>query len=233
MDIGQNTETRRFPPSDALCVEFTDSTANALYGHRNGSLSLVDFRYQSASVVFSGTKKGPGSVTGISLLDNFVLAKHSGSIGVFDIRRMGSGQLWSLTVESGDIQPNKSSCCTGIAVDPTGNYCISPYINARNEAHVGIWSLHTGNFVGSRQLTSESNQRRAQESGLFHCELSGTVTPAWSMGATPGEDTMAKRVPGRFGLWMKEGKGEFPAAQSAGVGSIHQITFPGSIGSLL
>lgn len=219
------------PTSDALCVEYL--LDNFLIGHRNGSLSIVDKRVRHAGTSRALDADSLGSVTSITVLHgvNNFLTKHSfGSCLLWDVRNMGSESAGKvkvvkhLEVPAHAIHSTKSICCNGVAVDPTDSFAISPFVNTQERPCLAIWSLTTGTFIGSKELSSDTASEKV---GMPHCELSNTITPAWKPVTSARDgDTMGPQK-GSWGLWFKSG---IPGRSTPNfVGSIHHVTFPGKL----
>jgi hypothetical protein len=206
-----------------------------LIGHRNGSISIVDKRVRHANIHRAVDAGKLGSTTSITVMhgDNVFLTKQSfGSCFLWDVRNMGSESagkvkvVHHLEVPAHAIHPTKSSCCNGVAVDPTNSFAISPFVNTKERPCLALWSLSTGAFIGSKELASDGTSENV---GMPHCELSKTITPAWKPATCAGDGDTIKPEKGAWGLWFKCGMSG-PMMPSF-VGSIHQVTFPGVLDS--
>jgi hypothetical protein len=194
-----------FGTADALCIEPDGDTADgALFGHRDGSLTLWDPRSPYACVN-----------TGLDVELNNVVALHSlsplsphqwlvrGSRGVcrlYDIRRAGSncgGKRSRQIVHEFSI-PNGSNLnawkCSGIATDPTHAVVITPF-NRSNDTLLSVWSLYSGDFIGSRSVLAGTIH-----SPPYHVKLCSTRTSAWKW-CSVKEDAICRRE-NAFGLWI-------------------------------
>ena len=226
----------RYPKSDALCIEYLADSF--LIGHRNGSISLADTRLDQVST--HGKVDEAGSVTAIAVVDGgpTFLTKHSfGSCCLWDVRYMGTDSsvapVRRLQVPSHALHPTKSSYCNGIALDPTQNIAISPFVNIQGRPCLALWSLSSGSYVGSRELTCENLEVQQDSSVMPYCELSSTITSAWKPISDQGDGDAMEPEKGAWGLWFKSGApvGNGPAPPTF-VGSIHHVSFPGRMDSL-
>jgi len=235
---------QNFPQSDALRVEMTcNHDKHVAFGHRNGQVSLLDLRasrticsiFQCEESTSSMTAGVPlGSVSDLCFLSSSdskqILVRRSfGSSQVHDIRRSSSSQtrsshrnlssstvLHNLVVPIDEINPTLSANCNGFAVDPCGKQTmISPYINDKFDACLGVWSLQTGLMVGSRLL-----QTRSRDEDVLYVEMCQQPTPSFSCTA---KDKVSSSS---FAIWLK--CGAFTRGRiSSKVGSLHQVSFPG------
>jgi hypothetical protein len=216
-----NMERKHFGSSDSLCLAFMGE--KIVHGHRNGQLTLIDRRCQTP--VAKTEEDSRGSITGIVALDDSheLLAKRSfGPVLLYDMRMVKVSQ--ELTIASGSIHPTMSSCCVGLALDPTKKMVISPYSDAQSQVHLAIWSIQTGALLGTKQVG------RHKSNGLPHFELRETRTPAWEWTRDGRDgDLVVTQTQGRWGLWFKSGAIE-PFAPNS-MGSIHHVHFPGSLTS--
>ena len=216
-----NLQRKHFGSSDSLCLASMGD--NIVHGHRNGTLTVIDHRCRTP--VAKTEEDSMGSITGMLALDRFhnLLAKTSfGTVLLYDMRMIKVSQ--ELTIASDSIHPTMSSCCVGLALDPTMKMVISPYSDSQSQVHLAVWSLQTGALVGTRQVS------RHKANGLPHFELRETITPAWEWTRDErDEDLVVTQAQGRWGLWFKSGAIE-PLAPNT-MGSIHHVHFPGSLNS--
>jgi len=225
------------PKSDALCIE---RHAERFYtGHRNGWLSIVDLRTEYTDS-FAPEDASAGSLTKIMVMGdgNQILTKHSfGSCFLWDVRMMGHesdgkvSPLLQLRVPKSMIHRTKSSCCNGVALDPTESIFISPFANFNERACLAFWSLASGAFIGSRELCAAESMPDAETAnnvvGMPHCELSSTITPGWKpITSFNGGDTVEPDNDA-WGLWFKIGLSFTRQPTPSFVCSIHHVTFPG------
>jgi hypothetical protein len=221
------------PNSDALCVEYL--LDYFLIGHRNGSLSVVDKRVRHVIGHRAVDAEKLGSITSITVMhdDNLFLTKQSfGSCFLWDVRSMGSESagkvkaVHHLEVPSHAVHPTKSSCCNGVALDPTHSFAISPFVNAQERPCLAMWSLSTGTFIGSKELATDGAR---EDVGMPHCELSKTITQAWKPAICVRNGDIMEPEKGAWGLWFKCGM--TGPRTPIFVGSIHHVTFPGILDS--
>jgi len=226
-----------------LCVEFLGgSNATTVYGHRNGSISMIDHR--SGSVSFISRESNGGSITSvltfcdhnahITVSPHHIIAKGSfGSNFVFDIRKLGNGSnksnkldetsslLHTLSVPENCDHQIKSSACSGLALDPTGTVVVSPFIDNQEALRFGIWTLETGKFVKSVLVKTHSSLQAP-----CYCELSQTATLACDFkpcrsGFHDGSLTVSNDA---WGLWFKCGRLNCAPKEFSG---IHHLAFEG------
>lgn len=154
--------------SESMCLQFrtkgsSGSSQNSiLFGHRDGSVSMIDTRCRANDALFAksaaslpGSLSSFGSATSIQPLqrdDNLVVVKGSfGPCRVLDFRRFGgtisynssrrsssrhqqSATLLELSIpDSLDHHQTKSVRCTGLAIDPTENVVIAPFASTQQE----------------------------------------------------------------------------------------------------
>jgi hypothetical protein len=236
------------PKSDALTIE---RHSDIFYtGHRNGWLSMVDLRMDNAnSYSPGGTSSAAGSLTRILVMNddsNKILTRHSfGSCFLWDVRMMGrSGggdkatPLLHLKVPKSMIHPTKTTCCNGIAVDPTQSIAIAPIVSTEGQTCLAFWSLSSGAFIGCKELrapecvTSETASRGdGGGGGMPHCELSSTITPAWKPipSSTTRDGDLVEPNEDAWGLWFKFGSSPTGRVAPNFISSIHHVTFPGRL----
>ena len=231
------------PRSDALCIE---RQADCYFtGHRNGWLSITDLRTDCMDSYAPGDESA-GSLTRIMTMNdsNKILTKHSfGSCFLWDVRMMGRDATVSpvlrLNVPKTMVHPTKSSCCNGVALDPTQSIAISPFINVQERACIAFWSLSSGSFVGYKELQAPEQDIVVPEQdivvttsitgGMPHCELSDAITPAWKPMVSARDGDMLTPDEDRWGLLFKFGAPLIRHATPSFISSIHQVTFPGRI----
>jgi len=230
--------------SQALCVEYLgDSPQHVLWGHRDGSISLVDMRVPSLFQCVVPDDKG--SVTGVKVLGNCagtdtahsphaIIAKRSfGSCGVYDIRRMGGGassnaatsRVWELSPVT--IHETLSMYCTGLALDPTGSVVISPFVDHQRVVQFALWSLKNGQWIGNSVAGFTSHNKQEPKNDLPCCELCGTSTPTWSMTEKLERRVTIEHSSHMRSNWFKmglDGEGKSPDC----MGSIHQLSMRSS-----
>jgi hypothetical protein len=222
----RSLQVDNFPQSDALRIEVACESNFVAFGHRNGLVSLLDLRHSTSCIgTMQHEEEGAdllGSASDLKFISpTQLLVKRSfGSSQLHDMRRIGGSNkknaslIHSMSVPSEEIQPTLSSRCNGLAVDPTSNQVLfTPYINSKHESALGIWSLHTGMFLGSKILLSNPTR------DMIYTEVCQKTTPAWKSGR--------HRDPSSFGVWLKSGRFSSTPINSK-YGSLHHITLPGS-----
>jgi hypothetical protein len=220
--------TKDFSKSDALCVEYLNENIT-LYGHRNGSMSLFDTRRKTIQLV-SPPDEQDGSTTSILPLMNqtmFLAKKSFASCCLFDIRmlspqRKNSAMVWNMKVPKTAANATLSTCCSGIAVDPTQTIAIAPFADGQRRSYFALWSLTNGQLIGTNLAKATSVQTGI---GLPHCELRAAVTPVWQLKTDQDGASTVQRKSNAWGLWFKSGQVE-PSSPRC-IGAIHQLTFRG------
>ena len=161
--------------SEALCVEHLNCTNSnsLLYGHRNGSVSILDCRENA--LMYAGKSTDFGSVTSLESLDkvdksNEFVAKGSfGACRLFDIRKLSNNntkdnrsapalvhEMFYLDTKPSQHLANASSGCAGMTVASNGTTLISPCMKGSTEPSVclGAWNLSSGSFLREISLSS-------------------------------------------------------------------------------
>ena len=232
--------------SDPLCVQFrrNNDVNQVLYGHRNGSISLVDSRSLDAlcavGVDFSGASFGSATTLRSLQKDNLVLAKGSfGSCRIFDIRRFRSStatgpkdreksMLLELTAPTSLVHQTKSVRCVGLAMDPTETVAISPFAGQNDDVLLAVWSISTGRLLRTINVDSFKKRMCADDHtdiGISaFCELSSVVTDGFEMLFKNEYD--APVVSSRsetWGLWFKSMS--VAKLSPADGGGIHHLLF--------
>mmetsp|Transcript_4365 Transcript_4365/g.9480 ORF Transcript_4365/g.9480 Transcript_4365/m.9480 type:complete len:764 (+) Transcript_4365:77-2368(+) len=151
--------------SETLCVEHfeADSPNTLVYGHRNGAISLLDYRSNTFSYTSKGDKLGFGSTMSISSLarcgkPHLFLAKGSfGTCRLYDVRTLGELNteanqtptlIHDMSSASNCGQSTLASACSGMAVDPTGTTLFSPCTSTVGDAtSIGVWNISTGRLI--------------------------------------------------------------------------------------
>jgi len=227
---------RNFPQSDAMRIEMMCEGQEKLvgFGHRNGQISVLDLRASTSVCSIlqyeaseAGKQKLLGCVSDLkffSSVDNtMVLVKRSfGSCQLHDLRKSSSTNnhssnnhnsttvVHNMEVPSNELHPTLTANCNGFAIDP--NYqqtMVSPYISRPSgDARLGVWSLSTGQMVGSRRLLSNHDR----EGTILHAELCSKTLQ------NENNDSS-------FDAWLKCGAITSGKLRSK-VGSLHRITTP-------
>ena len=106
----------------------------------------------------------------------------------------------------------------GLATDPCQTVALLPFVDRATEARLGVWSLDSGEFVGSKAVVNRTSERLLDNSNTSSAsasnndggdcclELCPKITRAWTRSPEDerggGAPTM---VPGSFGLWLNWG----------------------------
>ena len=225
---------RMLPKSDIMTVETEASRPNSsVLGHRNGQISLLDFRANETTSCSSSARgdssaaNGFGSVVALNLLfahrPHHLLARGSlrnGFCRLYDVR-MFSSQPTAAAVSAGvrkdpsvvhefQMPPTRhhQDRSKGVATDPYQTVALLPFVDRSATARLGVWSLDSGEFVGSKSLVRCSGG--AFESGastnVADClELCPKITHAYTPKQGRGEAARSNTIPGSFGLWLNWG----------------------------
>lgn len=140
----------------------------------------------------------------------------------------------------------KPSLCSGVATNPSQTFVIAPYTRADTTGStlaIGIWSLYTGEFIGSKDVlapssatsvTANQNSDRNNDSscakekrGPSVVELCPTITPAWAWKQPTPNAPRIEKIPGSFGLWFKSNCDLAGDTIPGEAGSIHHVFFNG------
>jgi hypothetical protein len=210
--VAHRVRVDKLPQSSALTIE--QSNEIFFLGHRNGQVTLYDDR---TSVICQSTRPASSFVSLIQVLQGGnLLATRSQlcSMRLYDVRKFTADCLFEL--EPGGQECPTSSRCSGLATDPSETVLFSPFLKQQKDtdhdqyqAHIGVWSLYSGEYVGSRPLHTSHSP--------MVVELNPTRTAAWKK-----QDSWS-RIPGSFGVWYK--LIEFKAQDCTG--NIHQAVFEG------
>jgi len=227
---------RNFPQSDALRIEMMCEGQEKLvgFGHRNGQVSVLDLRASSTVCSIlqyeaSEARKQRllGCVSDLQFLSSgsntSVLVRRSfGSCQLHDLRKASSTTnngtssnhtsttvVHSMEVPPNELHPTLTANCNGFAVDPNCQQTmVSPYIaSPSGDARLGIWSLATGQMVGTRLLSSNDDC----EGTTLHAEVCSR--------------TLQNNNDSSFDIWLKCGAITSGKLRSR-VGSLHKITIP-------
>ena len=229
--------------SEALCVEHLnrDNSDGFVYGHRNGVVSILDYR---ANVLIYTSKANEfGSIQTLESLSkvgkpNEFLAKGSfGSCRLFDIRKLSNAiddftdeqrapalvhEMFCMDTKPSQRLATASSGCVGMAIDTTGTTLLSPCVKGGEEWEVclGFWNLSSGAFLREISLASVGGREGASNAGQIssgsrYCELIGGATRnTWHNNEPTG---------GGLGAWVKFDP-QLDLSGSAG-GAIHNVSF--------
>lgn len=207
--------------SEPLCVKFrsNNESNHVLFGHRDGSVSMLDTRSQDALCLSLTSGASFGSVTTLQPLQkdtNLVAAKGSfGTCCLFDLRRMSSctnptrhqqSKLFELSVPDHILHPTKSVRCTGLAIDPSGCIAIAPFADRDDDIRFAIWDIGTGDLLRTLNLNCvddciTSNVGKSAVIPAF-CELSSVITPGYSLHCNRDSDLPIVTCEG-WGVWYK------------------------------
>jgi len=225
------------PASDILTVENLDhnfSSSSLVLGHRNGQVSLQDLRATSASSCSQLPSSNKninefGSIVALHPLNQHrpyqILARSGGVNGghcrLFDVRMFSSSSAATTTqpthhrssvvheLRIPDQQHGKNRISKGIATDPSQTVALAPFVDdTTNTAQIGVWSLDSGMFVGSKPVASATtiptNTDNSAAAAIDCLELCPKITRTWTMGGSDGDDSPMS-VPGSFSLWLNCG----------------------------
>jgi hypothetical protein len=190
------------PVSDMLCVEPLKEK-RVCFGHLNGQVTLFDTRAHAA--VSTRADQAFSNILSMNALrDNELLARgSSGFCRLYDLRKLGSV---SREVEPSVVHEFRppvpfnslfTSKCNGVATDPYHSVVISPFVSEAMDPQLGMWSLYSGDYIGSKPLAQDLDDASKQ---YMNIELCKTRTRAfrWS-----DDSDDAVSVAGAFGLWYK------------------------------
>jgi hypothetical protein len=250
--------------SDALCVEADYDGGLACVGYRNGQLVVTDLNVQiQAGTGKMNEENSPwephGSIHSlVSIGNKQMLSRGStGACRLWDLRKLSSDS--SFRTESAivteycfpadQVAQRLTRKCRGIATDPSHSSVFSPMVSEDGEIPcLGIWSLHTGEYVGSKPLAphpdTDAGDVIAPTSnwGVSWVELCARATTAWeyrrkdeyddendsdNKDDDDGDDVRARRRHGAFGLWYKTGMSMAGPSLPQTAGNIHHVTFEG------
>lgn len=194
--------------SDIIAVESMHDVSSLVFGHQNGQVSLQDLRDTSAgccSQLLANDNANSGTVDLHPLNQRrpyqVLASSDCGHCRLFDIRTFGS----SATQQTGrssvvhELQnPNQrhgqNHICKGLATDPSQTVAMVPFVDDTKAARLGVWSLDSGIFVGSKKVgTTNAND---------HVALSPKITQTWNCDS---EINAASSMPGSYSLWLSCG----------------------------
>lgn len=213
--VGSYTSIRnRWSKSEPLCVQFrsNNESNHTLFGHRDGSVSMLDSR-SSNDVHFLNLPCATfGSVSNLLSLqnnDNLVAVKGSfGECCVFDLRSMSiskdqtrkiRSQLLDLSLPDHRLHRTRSVRCTGIATDPSESIVMAPFADLNDGIRFALWDISTGALLRTLRLNGVDNSEAVP--GRF-CELSSVVTPGFRMRYDIDSNKPIVHSEG-WGLWFK------------------------------
>ena len=235
--------------SEPICVEYRKNNGSnfALFGHRNGGVSMIDTRSVQTQVLTSTNLNlkvddSFGSATSVQTLerdDNLVVVKGSfGACRLLDLRKSAKivrskekrltdrSTLLDFTLpESHDIDKMKSTRCTGLAIDASENVIIMPYASSKNDVRFAVWDINTARLIRTLNVNSIIPTSSSVDRPPF-CELSSTVTAGYEMRCNDSNDTpVSSIVQGTRGLWFKTSRRVASDTAPAEGGGIHHIRF--------
>jgi len=233
----------KFPESDSLCVQVKQD-GDAFFGHRNGQLTIFDEYDQSCCS--TKASQSFGSIASLNILErgDQLLARGSfGSCRLYDVRKMGMDSYYydddpsvvhEFTLPDHLSTERLTTRCNGVATNPVQSVAISPFVNEEEAPCLGVWSLYSGQYLGSRKLALDSGDEMTPATstwGVSWVELCQTITPAWRWKdeCTERPERAAEPVPGAFGLWYKCGQSIAGPTIPPEAGSIHHVYFDGRI----
>eukprot|EP00977_Amphora_coffeiformis_P009588 scaffold2209_cov168-Amphora_coffeaeformis.AAC.2 len=219
-------------------------------GFRNGQLVVTDI-WGNTQAATSPIQQQQGKVDSFgsiyaltSLGSKQMLARgSSGTCRLFDLRKLSSNPTISheftatnpsvvteYVAPTDQISERLTRKCRGIATDPSQSTVFSPLVSKDEVPSLGMWSLHTGEYVGSRPLAPHPDSDAgtvvpsASSWGVSWVELCSRVTPAWEKVHGQGQP---RRRPGSFALWYKTGMSFAGPSFPDTAGKIHQAVFDG------
>ena len=220
--------------SEPLCLQFQSNKDNVLLGHRDGNVSMLDFR-SSRGVLFaqpsqSGAVSSFGSATSVRPLkrdDNLLVVKGSfGTCRLLDIRRLSSNiessrhrqsTVLDLSLSRHFVHNTKSTRCTGLALDPVESIAVAPFACQNGDIQLAIWDIcSTGRLI--RTLNLNKRVEKLCTDTAF-CELSDVVTTGFGL-VCDEESEIPFISCNAWGMWFKTN-----ALAESGGGSIHHIKF--------
>lgn len=239
LGTGRPWSNYRNKGSEPICVEYRKNNGSnfAMFGHRNGGVSMIDTRSVRTQVMSSTNLNlkvddSFGSATSVQSLekdDNLVVVKGSfGACRLLDLRKLptiiGSrdqSTLLEFTLpDSSDVDKMKSTRCTGLALDSTENVITIPYSSKKNDIRFAVWDVNTARLIRTLNVNSTSVDEPP------FCELSSTVTAGYEMRCNDSNDTPVTSIAdGTRGLWFKTGRRVNSDTAPAEGGSIHHIRF--------
>ena len=230
--------------SEPLCVQFrsNNQSNHALFGHRDGSVSMLDTRSSNDALFLSLQSASFGSTASLQPFDkddNLVAGKGSfGTCCVFDLRRMSNcsdpprcqqSKLIELSIPDQLLHTTKSVRCTGLAIDPSESIVIAPFADQNDDIQFALWDIGTGALLRTLRLngvdkcmTTGAGRRAA----TAFCELSSAITPGYGMHCNIDSDAPIITCEDRsWGVWYKTNNlinGTEPPAEGGG---IHHVSF--------
>jgi len=206
--------------SEVLVIESIPRTTDSfVMGHRNGQISVLDIRagdYSCSSIPHTSAAKGDfGSVVSLNPLfeqrphELLVRGGLEGTCRLYDVRMFGTSSTAkdsspekdpSVVHEFQMPRQRRHHISKGVATDPSQTVALVPFVKNDDSACLGVWSLDSGSFVGSKTVAAIAKDCLETYAGLDCLEICPTMTPAWKLG-----EGSAASVPGAFGLWLNGG----------------------------
>ena len=219
--VGSYTSIRnRWSQSEPLCVHFrsNNESNHTLFGHRDGSVSMLDSRSSNDVLFLNPPSASFGSVSNLlSLQNNDNLMAVKGSFGeccIFDLRSMSiskdqtrkiRSQILDLSLPDHILHRTRSVRSTGIATDPSESIVMAPFADLNDGIRFAVWDISTGALLRTLRLNgvdyNEAGTGRRADLPLF-CELSSVVTPGFRMRYDIESDAPIVTSEG-WGLWFK------------------------------
>ncbi len=235
----------RWSKSETLCVRFRNDNEShhALFGHRDGGVSLLDTRSTKDALYLNPKNVSFGSVTSLQPLRrdaNLVIGKGSfGACFIFDLRCMSSCNnlprrkqscLSEFSIPDHLIHRTRSVRCTGLAVDPSESIAIAPFIDQDDDVRFAIWNICNGGLIRTLRLngvdacvTSGAGKKRTTPA---FCELSRVITSGYGMSCALDSDSPTVTCEGHsWGVWYKSNNLINGTESPAEGGGIHHLSF--------
>jgi hypothetical protein len=228
--------------SEPLCVQFR-SNNESLFGHRDGSVSMLDTRSSKDALFLSLQSVSFGSTASVQPLkkdENLVVGKGSfGTCCVFDLRRMSNcsdpsrcqqSKLFELSIPDHLLHTTKSVRCNGLAIDPSESIAIAPFADQNDDIRFAFWSIGTGALLRNLRLNGVDNCMTtgagSRAATTAFCELSSAITPGYSMHCKAYSDAPIITCEGRsWGVWYKTNNRILGTKPPAEGGGIHHLSF--------
>mmetsp|Transcript_18706 Transcript_18706/g.51200 ORF Transcript_18706/g.51200 Transcript_18706/m.51200 type:complete len:476 (-) Transcript_18706:7-1434(-) len=254
--------------SEILCLDRLGTRGQHIcLGHRSGMVSLFDQRNpQVASALDENSSNKDGDDVAFSIAsikgfdgelnesgdmrEHMILVRkkslQSTSLcTVWDVRN-NEKPLFRLALPASTKAHSRfTQKCSGMALDPYGSTLFSPFVHDHVEGErpcLGVWSLLTGEWVGSKSLANVTDDIPVSSSSTVSwVELSCRRSSGWERTYRQHDDThhqttrrkdserdFVQRVEGSYGFWYKcgyspnatEHRGEMPPNTA---GNIHHI----------
>jgi hypothetical protein len=236
---------RRFPLSDALCVESIDDTVFCI-GHLNGQVTLWDDRIRNEGSTASTYML---NILRIRPVEPYQILVRGGGCAfpsasqsmepicqLWDVRNLKNMiHDFSLPSSRERVRQPQSRLATfrsnGVVSDPARTIVLAPWVGQvenRQTPQLGVWSLTSGDYLGSRELVGPNKRTNESQSSQILVELSDSITAG---GQFTSEDKAGGLVefsicPGSFGLWYRVRE---QSAEGLCCGDIHHVAIDGRL----